>query len=171
VDQTNSKKSPIILVVDDEILNREMLQICLTSDGYEVLLAPNGEKALEIIAERHPDLVLTDVRMHGMSGYQLCAALKADESTRSIPVALVTGLGSDEDKQQGIKAGADDFIEKPLNLPVMLNRIKSLVRIKHLRDLLDNQNRRVEEVLLRHLDAATVATIMAELKDGQANRR
>ena len=163
----NPDKPAVILVVDDELMNREMLQICLTSEGYEVQQAQSGEKALEIIAVRPPDLVLTDVRMHGISGYQLCAQLKADAATRTIPVVIVTGLGSDEDKQQGIRAGADDFVEKPLNLPVMLNRIKSLVRIKRLYDALDHQNLLVKEVLSRHLNDDVITAILADLLNAQ----
>lgn len=167
----NPDKPAVILVVDDELMNREMLQICLSSEGHEVVQAQSGEKALETIAERKPDLVLTDVRMHGMSGYQLCTRLKADAATRTIPVVIVTGLGSDEDKQQGIQAGADDFIEKPLNLPVMLNRIKSLLRIKRLYDALDQQNEMVKTVLSRHLDDDAAKAILADLINAQTRRQ
>jgi DNA-binding response OmpR family regulator len=159
----------VILVVDDEWMNREMMQVYLETEGYEVMLAHSGDQALEMLGARHPDMVLTDVRMPGMSGYDLCTRLKSDQATRSIPVILITGLEREEDYRRGLEVGADDFVSKPLVIPVMLNRIKSLLRIKDLNKSLEEQKRRFQEILTRRLDSNTVTGIMAELENAQTS--
>jgi DNA-binding response OmpR family regulator len=155
-------KAPLILVVDDEWMNREMMQAYLEPEGYQVLLAHNGEEALKMIATRPPDLVLTDIRMQGISGYDICKRVKANPETQHVPVLLVTGLEREEDKLRGIEAGADDFVGKPLDAPVMLNRIKSLLRSKRLHDQLLNQEARLQAILARYLDTETAQKILTE---------
>lgn len=159
-----------ILIVDDEELSRELLQLSLEAEGHQIVLAGSGEKALEIIHSQPPDLVLTDVRMHSMSGYELCAAIKAEESTWHIPVLIYTGLNSVEDKQEGIAAGADDFIRKPLDLLIMLNRVRTLLRLKRAYDQLYAQNTQLENALLRYLDPETTNQIMADLRKAQSEQ-
>jgi CheY-like chemotaxis protein len=113
-----------ILVVDDDWMNREMLQAHLEYAGLRVLLAHNGPKALEIAASDPPDIVLLDVRMPGMDGYEVCAALKSSPKTQHIPVLLTTAMEDEESKSRGIEAGADDFVSKPFEVDQMLAQIQ-----------------------------------------------
>lgn len=170
LNQDNPTKPGVILVVDDEWINREMMQALLEGEGYRVMLAHGGQQALEMVAAQPPDLVLTDVRMPGMNGYDLCARLKSDAATRHIPVVLISGLESEADQQRGIEAGADDFVGKPLDTLIMLNRLKTLLRIKRLHDVVAATNNQVRYVLSQHLDPATVETIMRDLASAQAAR-
>lgn len=165
--RVNPQQPGRILVVDDEQLSRELLQVSLQSDGHSVKLAASGERALEIIEAEPPDLILTDVRMHGMSGYELCAQLKSDPATQHIPVLLYTGLTSDEDKQAGIAAGADDFIRKPIDIVIMLHRVRTLLRLKYLHDQLRQQTALIEAALMQHVDPETARRIMLHLQAAQ----
>lgn len=123
-----------ILVVDDDWMNREVIEAYLTSAGFGVVTAHSGEDALAMIAAAPPDLIMLDVRMSGMDGYEVCQRLKGDAATRHIPVVMVTALEADEDKRAAIEAGADDFVSKPFDALLMLTRVRSLLRIKYLYD-------------------------------------
>ncbi|HDL17955.1 MAG TPA: diguanylate cyclase [Bacteroidetes bacterium] len=127
-------RKPKILVVDDVPLNVELLRTYLNTAGYLVFEAGNGEKALEMVAQKKPDLLLLDIMMPKMNGFEVCKRLKSDPKTRFIPIVMVTALQSVEDKVQGIEAGADDFITKPFNKMELLARVRSLLRIKFLYD-------------------------------------
>ena len=128
-----------VLVVDDIPLNRKLQQTFLDSEGYDVIIARDGEEALEKIKNDSPDLILLDVMMPKMNGFEVCQNLKRNESTRFIPIILVTALNEIEDKVKGVEAGADDFICKPFNKYELLVRVKSLLRIKHLHDELEKK--------------------------------
>src|SRR5690606_16285855 len=106
-------RTPLIMVVDDDWMNREVIEAHLLGAGYDVAVAHSGEQALDVALQRTPDLVLLDVRMQGLSGYDVCQRLKALDAMRSVPVVMVTALESDEDKLKAINAGADDVIIKP----------------------------------------------------------
>src|SRR5688572_16566225 len=121
-----AKTSPVILVVDDDWMGREVTQAHLESAGYEVMVAHSGERALELAFATPPDLVLLDIRMHGMNGYEVCRHLKANETTKYAPVVMVTALESDDHKLRAIESGADDFLSKPFNSLMMLTRVRSL---------------------------------------------
>jgi len=130
-------QKPRILCVDDEPHNLKLLEAQLAPRGYEVIKAATGPEALAVVKERAVDLILLDVMMPGMSGYEVCAQLKADEQYRHLPVIMVTGLGSKEDRIKGIEAGADDFLTKPFDQAELLARIKMLLRIQTLNDNLN----------------------------------
>ena len=117
-----------ILVVDDVAKNVKLLADVLMTKGYAILTASSGTEALKLIGEESPDLVLLDVMMPGMTGYEVCRTIRAQPSTRLLPVVLVTALDSSE-RIQGLEAGADDFLTKPINQPELLARVKSLLRI------------------------------------------
>lgn len=127
-----------VLVVDDNIHNIELLDGVLSSRGYEVVRAMNGKEALEKVKEASPHIVILDVLMPVMDGYETCRRLKENEETRFIPVVMLTALNSLEDKVKGIDAGADDFISKPFQTPELLARVKSLVRVRSLIDELED---------------------------------
>ncbi len=135
-----------VLIVDDEPSNLELLDELFQQQGATASKASNGQEALRLAAERKPDLVLLDVMMPGMNGYEVCRRLKMDENTRRIPVIMVTGLGALEDKLEGLEAGADDFLAKPVNAAELLTRSRSLLRVKELGDELENANFRLADV-------------------------
>ena len=124
-----------ILVVDDEPANILTLNEILKRE-YEVLLATNGRQAVELCRRHLPDLVLLDVIMPGMDGYQVCKELKRDEGTRDIPVIFITARDGIEDEERGFQAGGVDFITKPVSMPVVRARVRTHLTIKHQADLL-----------------------------------
>lgn len=123
-----------ILVVDDLDTNVRLLEAKLTLEYYDVLTCGDGMSALAIAAEDQPDLILLDVMMPGMDGFETCRRLKADASTRHIPVVLVTALDGRDDRLKGLEAGADDFVTKPLDDVILFARVKSLTRLKQVMD-------------------------------------
>jgi adenylate cyclase len=128
-----------ILVVDDTPANVKLLEDLLGFHGYQVEAATSGEEALAAIRERMPDLILLDVLMPGMSGYDVCRAVRSDPSLAMLPVVMVTALEDREERVKGLDAGADDFLSKPVNPPELLARVRSLLRIKHLYDTVQKQ--------------------------------
>jgi CheY-like chemotaxis protein len=117
--------TPYILIVDDEWMNRELLNAYLNLGGYRVGEANSGEKALEMIAEEAPALVMLDVHLSGISGFEVCRRLKDDATTRAIPILMVTALDSPEDQQQAAAAGADGFVAKPFEMETLLAQVRS----------------------------------------------
>lgn len=127
---------PIILCVDDEPVNLALLQAVLSPRGYEVITAGNGAEALQIIGRQHVDLILLDIMMPDVDGFTICRNIKNDEKFRHIPVIMITGLSSREDRIKGIEAGAEDFITKPFDQGEVLARIRMLLKMKGLADSL-----------------------------------
>jgi putative two-component system response regulator len=127
-----------IVVADDDPANVAVLERWLRRDGHVVYRAFNGDEAMAIVAQQQPDLVLLDVRMPKQTGFDVCRALKRDAATRLIPVVLVTALPNAGDKIEGIEAGADDFLTKPINPPELQARVRSLLRLKRHTDDLDS---------------------------------
>ncbi|MBI4735565.1 MAG: response regulator [candidate division NC10 bacterium] len=126
-----------ILIADDDPSTRELLTGLVQDLGYEALAVPDAEAALAAVAVRPPDLVLSDVTMPGLSGFDLCRRLKSDPATRLIPVVLITGIG-EEHKIAGIEAGADDFLGKPFSQAELRARIRALLRMKAFIDELEH---------------------------------
>lgn len=129
---------PKVLIVDDESASRAALQTLLRREKFEVHIATDGQTALAECASFRPDLVLLDVVMPGMNGFEVCRQIKATLETRLTPVVLITGLSATEDRIQGINAGADDFLSKPIDFNELLARTRSLIRLKHYTDELEN---------------------------------
>jgi adenylate cyclase len=127
-----------ILVVDDLPQNVKLLDAVLVPRGYVVVTAASGEEALAAVAERQPDLVLLDVVMPGMDGYDVCRRLRDEPATRFLPVVMITAHG-DEEKVKAIEAGADDFLLKPFDQTELLARVRSLLRIKQYHDTIEAQ--------------------------------
>ncbi|MDY6971151.1 MAG: diguanylate cyclase [Thermodesulfobacteriota bacterium] len=136
-------EKPKILVVDDEPRNAKLLEALLSPLDYEVIKALKGEEALSIVKKVELDVILLDVMMPGMDGYEVCRRLKGNETTRLIPVVLITALDDIEAKVRGIEAGADDFLTKPPNKVELLARVKSLINVKSL----NNNLASIENVL------------------------
>jgi len=133
-----------ILVVDDTPSNVKLLADILQARGYAVVTAVNGAEALARVERDAPDLVLLDVMMPGMSGYEVCRKLRDNPATAMLPVIMVTALDPGQERVKGIEAGADDFLTKPIHQPEILARVRSLLRIKALHDQLTELNRHLE---------------------------
>jgi putative two-component system response regulator len=133
-----------ILVVDDMPENITLLADILTFKGYEVITAESGAEALILIKNQHPDLVLLDVMMPGMTGYEVCQAVRADPAICILPIILVTALDPSE-RIKGLEVGADDFLTKPINQPELLVRVRSLLHIKELYDTVQSQKSALAE--------------------------
>jgi class 3 adenylate cyclase len=133
-----------ILVVDDTPSNVKLLADVLTARGYAVATAASGAEALATIARDAPDLVLLDVMMPGMSGYDVCRRIRETPATAMLPVVMITALDPGQERVKGIEAGADDFLSKPVNQAEVLARVRSLLRIKVLHDELTDLNRTLE---------------------------
>jgi adenylate cyclase len=129
---------PKILVVDDVPQNVRLLEAVLSSNGYAVSAASSGQEALEKVTVELPDLVLLDIQMPGMNGYEVCRRIREDPATSFLPVVLVTSSDS-EVRVNAIEAGADDFITKPFNKQELLARVRSLIRIKQYHDTIQSQ--------------------------------
>lgn len=127
-----------ILVVDDNSASRMTAATLLGVEGYEVLEADNGSTALEQVMKSQPDLILLDVMMPGMNGFEVCRQLKQDEQTRLIPVIFITALNDQKSRIQGIEAGGDDFLTKPFDRLELAARVRSLVYQKRLNEDLDH---------------------------------
>ncbi len=132
-----------VLVADDQSSNRELLEELLTTQGFTVITASDGPSALEEIAKTHPDLLLLDVMMPGLNGFEVCERIKNNPETYLTPVVLITALSDKQDRIEGIKAGADDFLTRPVDRTELLARVRSLLTLKHRTDDLE----RAESVL------------------------
>ena len=133
-----------ILIVDDVPRNAKLLADILSVQGYEIITAASGTEALERIETEPPDLVLLDVIMPGMDGYEVCRRIRANPTTAILPVIMVTALDPAEERVKGLEAGADDFLSKPVNQAELMARVRSLVRIKTLFDTVQAQKAELE---------------------------
>jgi class 3 adenylate cyclase len=154
-----TEQSRKILVVDDTPQNLKLMDAILSPRGYTVVTASSGAEALQKVRSEAPDLLLLDIVMPGMSGYEVAQHLRADPTTRFLPIVMVTALGAQEEKVKAIEAGADDFLTKPVNQLELLARVKSLLRIKTYHDTIQAQaaqlaewNRTLEERVQRQVE-------------------
>jgi len=137
--------APKILVVDDTPQNVKLLADLLTVKGYTVVTAASGPEALKQLDAERPDLVLLDVVMPGMSGYEVCRKIRENPATQILPVVMATSLDPAQERVKGIEAGADDFLSKPINQPELLARVRSLLRIKEMYDTIQGQAAQLAE--------------------------
>ena len=133
-----------ILVVDDEDRNLRLMKLLLTSFGYDVLTASNGEEALEMVHDIPPDVILLDIMMPKMDGFEVAKQLKREEETKIIPIVMVTALNGVEDRVKALEAGADDFLNKPVDKTELRARVQSLVKGKAYNDHMQNYQKELE---------------------------
>lgn len=151
-----------VLVVDDLPDNVEILRARLESRGYAVATASNGEEALASVHSSPPHVILCDVMMPGIDGYEVSRRIKQDESLPFIPIILVTALGETEHIVQGLNTGADDYIAKPYHFQELEARVRAMLRIKRLQDELDQKNRELE-IVNKRLKKLSITDGLTEL--------
>ena len=142
------KTKPVILVVDDQPQNNELLEAHLVPQGYEIIKATSGQEALEKLAGNEIDLILLDVMMPGMDGFEVTRRVRQDKKNRLMPIILVTALRETEDRIKGIKAGCDDYISKPYDKMELLARVQSLLKVKAYNDLMSNYRKELESEII-----------------------
>jgi len=143
------KDKPVILVVDDQPQNIELLEAHLVPQGYEIARAESGEEALRKLSGNQIDLMLLDVMMPGMDGFEVTRRIRQDDKNRLLPIILVTALRETEDRVKGIEAGCDDFLSKPVDKMELLARVRSLLKVKAYNDLMSNYRKELESEVAR----------------------
>ena len=142
-----------ILIVDDERHNRQLLEVMLAPEGFQLSSASSGEEALTQVAQQPPDLILLDIMMPGMDGYQVVAGIKRNLATKNIPVIMVTALADRDARMLGLNAGAEDFLTKPVDRAELCVRVRNLLRLKAYGDHYDKYSQMLEgEVVSRTAD-------------------
>lgn len=143
-----------ILIADDNLQNCELLEAYLADGDYDIAMAHDGRDTLQKVEQFKPDLILLDIMMPKLSGYEVCKQLRANSDTKTIPILMVTALAEMGDIERAVQAGADDFLTKPVNRLELTTRVRSLLRVRHLTDQRDRLLAYLEEV-----DAAAVKTL------------
>jgi putative two-component system response regulator len=155
-----------ILLVDDNTTNLQVLRETLDGSGYKILIAKNGRSALEIVRKGHPDLILLDIMMPEMDGYEVCRTLKADATTQPIPVIFLTAMADAEDEAKGLALGAVDYITKPINPGLVRARVRNHLELKRHRDHLEHLVRmKTREVRLTQAVMIESLATLAEYRD------
>jgi len=144
--EQDENKTPTILVVDDNQQNLELLQAYLEDLDCRTIPVNDGPEALEIISKEPPDLILLDVMMPKMSGFEVCKKVKNDPKTCNIPIIMVTALNEFGDIERGIDSGTDDFLSKPVSKLELVTRVKTMLKLKHLTDKLERTLAYLSEV-------------------------
>lgn len=155
----------LVLVVDDEEQNRSLLRDPLEARGYEIMEADNGLKSLQIIAERPPDVILLDVMMPHMDGFQVCRRVKVELKMAHIPILMVTALSERRERLMGIEAGANDFLNKPVDIQDLILRVGNAVQAKYLYDQLQAEREKSDKLLLSILPQP----VALRMKSGETN--
>jgi putative two-component system response regulator len=164
---------PKVLCIDDEPVNLKLYEVMLEKRGYEAILAESGAEGLEKINTEHVDIVVLDIMMPGMNGFEVCTLIKGNPSTQHIPVVMVTAVADRKARVMGLEAGANDFLSKPVDYIELLVRIQNLLKIKEYDDFLKEHNKilaeqvveRTKELRDAYLDTIYRLTIASEYRD------
>ncbi|MBM3203952.1 response regulator [Candidatus Woesearchaeota archaeon] len=135
-----------MLIADDNLQNCELFDAFLADEPYEVAMSHDGQQTLSKVAEFQPDLILLDIMMPKLSGYEVCKQLRANPATKDIPILMITALNEQGDIERAVQAGADDFLTKPVHRVELTTRIRSLLRVRHLTNQRDRLLAYLEEV-------------------------
>lgn len=135
-----------VLVADDNLQNVELTEAYLADLDCQVIAAADGEETLRRVAEHKPDIILLDIMMPKLSGFEVCKRLKKQPETRNIPILMVTALHENADIERGVEAGADDFLSKPIHKQVLLKRVQLLLKFRHLENELERTLAYLREV-------------------------
>ncbi|MBS0263300.1 MAG: response regulator [Planctomycetes bacterium] len=135
-----------MLIADDNQQNCELLDAYLSDEGYHIEMAYDGQQALDMVAKSQPDVILLDIMMPKMSGYEVCQRLKTDPATRNISIIMVTALAEMGDIEKAVNAGANDFLTKPVNKLELTTRVKTLLELRHVKSELDRLLKYMEGV-------------------------
>jgi putative two-component system response regulator len=162
-----------VLLVDDEPSNLRLLQMLLKAEGYSTLLAENGAEALALTEKQKPDIILLDIMMPDMDGFEVARRLKAGPDTRNIPIIMVTSLGDRGSRLKALEMGAEEFLNKPVDRAELSVRVKNLLRLKEYSDFLADHNHRLEDQVAArtaqlsesYREAIYIMTSAAEHKD------
>ena len=155
-----------ILIVDDEAVNRALLEAILTEVGYEVRQAESGEAALVQVTSQAPDLILLDLMMPGMSGFEVCRRLRQDPATSAVPVIMVTALGELKNKEAALTSGADDFVTKPVHPEDLRARVEAMLKVRRIRQDLDRTLAYLHELeAVRHTQRREALDSLAPASD------
>ena len=144
-----------VLIVDDELFNRKLLEALLRPEGYVTVSAASGEEALACVAKQAPDLILLDIMMPGMDGYQVARTLKANPATSNIPIIMVTAHSDRHSRLTGLEAGAEDFLTKPVDRAELWLRARNLLRLKSFSDFLQQHSGLLEQQVKMQVQART----------------
>ncbi|SCA54779.1 putative Response regulator PleD (Includes: Diguanylate cyclase) [Candidatus Terasakiella magnetica] len=155
-------KDSDILVVDDNMVNLKVLCKVLESNGYATRAACDGEQALEAVAEKYPDLILLDVQMPGIDGFEVCTRLKADRNTNEIPIIFITASDTVESKIKGFEVGASDYIPRPLQMPEVLARVSNQLKVQQFHRQGEEEKKRLENMLA----ALPIPYVLSSVEDG-----
>jgi DNA-binding response OmpR family regulator len=160
-----------ILIVDDEPFNVDYLEQELEDLGYETVSASNGQEALDKVAAEGPDLIMLDVMMPIMDGFEVCRILKSNDDTRLIPIVIMTALDGIDDRIKGIEAGADDFLTKPVNQRELLARIQTTLKLKHTVDRKLGELRRIKDHFAKFVPEAVRRLVAANPEAPELTKR
>ena len=155
-------EAPIIVVADDRPESVQLVRDLLQAEGYRIVAAYDGQEALDRIRQHLPDLVLLDLNMPVMNGYEVCQRLKADSITADIPVLMLTAWSEPEHRVRGLQLGAEDYLAKPFDYRELLARIQTRLRAKHETDRLRNAQRTIRETFERYVPAHVVGRLLAD---------
>lgn len=144
-DALASNKPSRVLAIDDETRNLRLMDALLTPLGYKVDMAHNSDEAFERVSENVPDVILLDVMMPGMNGFEVCKKFKSDVSTAQVPILMITSLSDRDNRLKGIKAGANDFLAKPIDKEDLIFRVKNALYTKRLFDLVERHYRELKK--------------------------
>jgi CheY-like chemotaxis protein len=139
-------RTPRVLIADDNAQNVELLEACLATEDWETRTAADGEETLKLVRDWQPDVVLLDIMMPRISGFEVCKRLRADPTTRDIAVLMITGLDQPSDMDKAVEAGTDDFVTKPIKKPELLQRVRALLGAKKNKRDLDRALAYIEAV-------------------------
>ena len=168
--EPSTAQGACILVVDDNALNCELFEAMLTPAGYRVVQAISGREALASAEQLRPELILLDVNMPGMDGFEVARRLRASEATRLVPVIMVTALGDLDHRLRGLESGADDYLAKPVSQAELLARVQSTLRLSYLRRQVD-ERQKLELVLGDVSDGILILDASSHVREISASAR